>query len=411
MSKILRRPSIAVATWSILVLGLFAWRGDLGLSTAQNQASQEQQVAAGTPARKVPEPVVVRRAQSPQLPRTRRSGRVFDSMGFLLVGAEVVPSEGTSQKSGSDGAFVVDLLQHQTTDLLVRAEGRRSEWLRTSSISPDPLMICMVPSAPWDGVPAPLPPVAGLRGEGEVRGADGQPLANAFVNVLGTDCWGLTDETGRLEMPLPATTATFVVNFPRSGGGLGGFAGLSEPFVAPRARGIVPLPALTCEPAGSISGTVRNARGEAVAGLPVEVRGPGGRRRVETGAGGQFVLSGLVPADYLVEPFAYRGAVCKAVSVRVDRATVPCDLQLSQVEEANLRVVDEQGAVAAGVWVSASLFGLRRGVDQANADGLVTLPISGASEFEVRMADSLATCTVRQFDAGAEPATLVITQP
>jgi hypothetical protein len=347
----------------------------------------------------------------------QRRGRVFDSMGYLLVGAEVVPTDGVSQKSGADGAFAIDLLKHQTSDLLVRLAGRRHEWLRTSAISPDPLVVCMVPTAPWDELPKPLPAVAALRGEGLVEGPDGRALAHAYVNVLGTDCWGLSDATGRLEMPLPTTSATFVVHYPGTespgieDGGVGGLASMSAPFVAPRARGIVPLPTLRGEAAGSISGTIRNAGGEVVAGLPVEVRGAGGRRLVETGAGGQFVISGLIPADYTVQPFAYRGAIAEATSVRVDRAVVACDLHLQQVKEADLRVVDEQGALAVGVWVSASLHGLRRGVEQTGVDGLVNLPISTASEFEVRMPDSFATCQVRQFDADAEPATLVIAQP
>ncbi|MFT4841299.1 MAG: hypothetical protein ACI8UD_002205 [Planctomycetota bacterium] len=404
VSAILRKPSIAVATWSVLVLGLFAWRGDLSLGTPEQR---EQRAVA----LKQPEPVVVRRPVTPELPRTQRSGRVFDSMGFLLVGAEVVPTEGTSLKTDADGMFSVDLLRYQTSDLLVRAPGRRHEWLRTSALSPDPLTICMEPSAPWDTLPEPLEPVAKLRGEGAVQGVDRRPLANAFVNVLGTDCWGVTDETGRFELPLPSLTGRFVVHQLGGEGGLGGLASLSAPFVSPRASGIVPLPTLVGQPAGSIRGTVRTVGGAAIAGLPIEVRGPGGRRRVTTGAGGVFVLSGLVPADYTVEPFAYRGAVGEAVAVKVDRAMVECDLHLTKIEAANVRVVDENGAIAVGVWVSSSLHGLRRGIDQAGSDGFVNLPVGASSKFEVRMADSFASCLVRQYNADAEPATLVIAQP
>lgn len=398
---LLRKPSVAVATWSVLVLGLFAWRGDLSLSTPGQHAAAHMQ----------PQPVVVRRPEAPQLPRTQRSGRVFDSMGFLLVGAEVVPADGATLKTDADGAFSIDLLRYQASDLLVRADGRRHEWLRTSALSPDPLTICMEPSAPWDSLPKPLEPAAMLRGEGEVQGVDRRPLANAFVNVLGTDCWGITDETGRFELPLPATTSMFVVHQPGGENGLGGFAALSPPFISPRAHGIVPLPTLVGERAGSIRGTVRTIKGEAIAGLTIEVRGPGGRRRVTSGAGGVFVLSGLVPADYTVEPFAYRGAVGEAVEVKVDRPVVACDLHLTKIEEASVRVVDENGALAVGVWVSSSLHGLRRGVDQAGSDGFVSLPVGASSKFEVRMADSFVSCLVRQYNADAEPATLVIAQP
>lgn len=383
------------------MLGLFVWRGDLSLAASKEHGVVREQI----------KPVVVRRPEAPRLPRTQRNGRVFDSMGFLLVGAEVVPADGATLKTDADGAFSVDLLRFQSSDLLVRADGQRHEWLRTSALSPDPLAIYMEPSAPWDTSPKPLEPAAMLRGEGEVQGTDRRPLVNAFVNVLGTDCWGMTDETGRFELPLPSTTSTFVVHQPGGEDGFGGFAALSSPFVSPRAQGIVPLPPLIGERAGSIRGVARTTNGDAIAGLTVEIRGPGGRRRVTTGAGGVFVLSGLVPDDYTVAPLAYRGAVGEAVEVKVDRAVVDCDLHLAKIEEANVRVVDESGALAVGVWVSSNLHGLRRGVDQAGSDGFVNLPVGVSSKFEVRMADSFASCLVRQYNADAEPATLVIAQP
>jgi hypothetical protein len=39
------------------------------------------------------------------------------------------------------------------------------------------------------------------------------------------------------------------------------------------------------------------------------------------------------------------------------------------------------------------------------------LPVGASSKFEVRMADSFVSCLVRQYNADAEPATLVIAQP
>ena len=400
---ILKRPSIVVAAWSILVLGLFVWRGDLSLAAVE----EREPVAVSRDYK----PVVVRRQNTTALPRLPRTGFVFDSMGYSLVGADVTPTNGSSRKTAADGTFSIDLLRYQTSDLLVRANGRRQEWLRTSAISPDPLAVCMEPSAPWDKLSKPPEAVAMLRGEGEVRGTDRQPLANAYVNVLGTDCWGLTDDSGRFELPLPSHAGTFVLHHAGDASVIGGFASMSAPFASPRAHGIVPLPTLVAEPAGSIHGIVRNAAGEAIAGLLVGVRGPGGRRHVLTSAGGEFVLRGLLPADYTVEPFAYRGAVGEAVAVRVDRASVACDLHLTQIKEASVRVVDENGEVAAGVWVSASMFGLRRGIDRVGADGFVKLPVGSSSEFEVRMADSFDSCRVRQYDADMQPATLVIAQP
>jgi len=407
--ELLRRPSVAVASWGVLVLALFAWRGDLGLSG-------QESVVATLPDASSPglggEPVVVRRKATAANPDAlaKRVGRVFDSMGFLLVGAEVVPIEGRSQKTDAAGSFEIELMKERATDLLVRAEGRRGQWCRTSAISPDPLLVRMEPIAPWDAEPQPPTAPLALRGEGTVAGPDGQPLPFAFVNVLGTDCWGKTDDIGRVVLPLPSRRSTFVVHRPGTGGEAG-VAAVSTPFASSRARGVVPLPPLVGGQAGAIEGIVRDESGQGVAGLPVEVRGASGRRFVETGAGGSFVLTGLVPDDYIVEPFAYRGAIGEAIEVRVDRAVVACDLSVRRVEEADLRVVTESGAVAAGVWVAASLNGMRRGVAQANGEGLVSLPIADAAEFDVRRDGSYASCEVRAFDASAEPATIVIAGP
>ncbi len=409
VTPILRRPSIAVACWAALLIGLFAWRGDLGL-TAGGARAKAQRVAS-VDAGAEQGPVVVRRSVETQLPRATRRGVVFDTMGFSLVGAEVRLSERAPLRTDADGAFAVDLLQHRATDLLVRAEERRPQWLRASAVGPDPLFVRLEPSAPWDTEAARPTPAPVLRGEGEVFGPDGAPLRGAFVAVLGTDCWGRTDDIGRVELPLPSPNATFVVHAAGTDGNAGGFAARSEPFVAPRARGVVPLPRLVASSAGSIRGVVRDASGQPVSGVPVEVRGAGEVRRVATGAGGAFVLSGLLPDEYVVEPFAFRGEVGVATDVRVDRAVVACDLQLRPSVEASLRVVDERGEVAVGVWVASHIDGIRRGLGRADDFGRVQLPVGSTTSFEVRAADGYSACKVESFDATAEPATLVISQP
>ena len=129
------------------------------------------------------------------------------------------------------------------------------------------------------------------------------------------------------------------------------------------------------------------------------------------GAGGVFVLGGLKPADYEIEPFPHRGAIGEAIALRVDRSIVACDLHLTAVKETGVRVVTESGAAATGVWVAANLFGLRRGVGQAGDDGVVKLPIAASSEFEVRMGEGFASCEIKEFDTTAEPMTIVIAQP
>ncbi|MGC6488752.1 MAG: hypothetical protein ACON4Z_13990, partial [Planctomycetota bacterium] len=162
---------------------------------------------------------------------------------------------------------------------------------------------------------------------------------------------------------------------------------------------------------GGRGGGARAAGGGPSAGGRGDGGGAGGARGATTGAGGAFALEGLLPDDYVVEPFAYRGQVGAVTAVRVDRAVVPCDLQLRAVPEAALLVVNERGEAAAGIWVASNLNGVRRGVGQANVGGVVSLPVSDAAEFEVRTADDFATCAVRSFDASRSPARLVIAQP
>ena len=392
----------------MLVLSLFVWSGDLSLvSPAAGEATARTQNALAGEHR----PVVVRSSAGARLPRAERRGLVFDSMGFQLVGADVTTASGARDRTDPDGAFALDLVEQRTSDLLVRADGLRPAWLRTSAVAPEPVIVCLEPAAPWD--PVARPPIAApmLRGEGEVVGPDGLPLKNAYVNVLGTDCWGRTDDIGRVEVPLTSMSSTFVVHAPATAASAGGFAVRSAPFAAPRRRGIVPLPRLVAEPAGSIRGVVHDASGSPVTGLPVELRGAAGTRRVTTGAGGAFVLEGLLPDEYVVEPYAYRGQVGVATGVTVDRAVVPCDLQLVSVPEASLLVVNEQGEVAAGYWVAASLNGVRRGVGQADVRGVVHLPMTQAAEFEVRTSDDYAACTVRRLDTSGAQAKLVIAQP
>ena len=402
---ILRKPSVAVASCSALVVGLFVWSGELGLE--DDAATHKQQVLDRTSKG----PVVVRREAETLLPRSERCGRVYDSMGYLVVDAEVTPVGGVGQRTDLDGRFAIELIEQHTSDLLVEASGRRSEWLRTSAVAPEPMAVRLEPAAPWDIAPIQPLPAPLLRGEGEVFGPDGSPLSNAYVNVLGTGCWGRTDATGRVEIPLPRTRATFVVYVAATPDYAGGFAARSESFLAPRGHGIVPLPRMVAQLAGSIRGTVRDASGAPVSGLPVEVRGAGSVRQVTTSAGGAFLVEGLLPEDYVVEPFAYLGQVSEPMDVRVDRAVVPCDLQLAKTKETSLVVVDENGRAAPGVWVATSFHGVRRGVVQADLGGRVSLPLAGAAQFEVRTAVDFAACSVRRLEIDVDQPKLVITQP
>ena len=400
-----KRPSIAIAIWASLVLLLFVLRGDLRVqprSQAPTDAVLRQQRSTA---------IVRRTANRSPFPRDAvvRRGRVLDTLGYSLVGVEVVPERGEPSRTDAEGAFRVGLQRGRCNDLLLRGEGWRPRWRRTCLGEPDPLVLRLEPSAPWDAAPAPLIQAPTLRGEGVVVGGEGKPVPLAYVHVLGTQIWGQADDIGRVELPLPARAMKFFLAHSR-GDGRQSFAGVSASFAPSRDRGIVPLPQLQLldERACMLRGTLRDPDGVPIAGVPVEVRGAGMRRRVETGAGGAFRLASVLRGDYEVEPFACRGAVGEVAAVRVDRAIVDCDVQLVAVREQRVQVVDEAGQAASNVWVAAASNGWRRGLAQADESGFVSLPVPPRPEFDVRIGESFEARPVRRFADDREPATLVI---
>lgn len=410
----------------VLVLGLFAWRGDLRLGSELGDAQDADRltVAAGGDSRS-PERVVVRRTANGEasMPHAERGGRVCDAAGYLLVGAEIVtsgvdPRANTTALTDAAGRFRVDLPVHTVSDVLVRAEGQQPTWLRTTAFAPDELLVQLQPNAPWDVAPAPAPHLPSLRGEGVVRAGEGEVVAGALVHAADTDCWARTDEIGRFQLPLPSLRVELSAYCDVLDRGNAAFAGglcaTRQLFVSPRPRGAVEIPDLVVETAGSIRGALHDGLGAPAAGVPVAVRGNGLRRTVVTGADGSFGVGGLAAGDYRVAPFAWRGAIARPIDVRVDRAVVACDLQMHRIPERRLRVVDEQGGIRQGLWVAANLFGMRRGVGQTDADGLVTLPLAEDAEdidFEVRTEQPYVACEVRGIDADREPLTLVIAAP
>lgn len=429
------RPSIAVTLWGLAVVGVFVWRGDLRLDLSRGEPEPEPALAAAAePAAPSSPAAIVGSAPRPVEPRSvvsvrrdpaakaapphaRRAGRVFDSMGFLLVGAEVSAVDGPTTRSDADGAFALDLPLERCSDLMVRAEGRRPQWARVSAMGPDPLVMLLEPAAPWDAAPVAPSPVAALCGEGTVLAPDGQPLAAAFVGAADSDCWAVSDVTGRFCLPMPTTAVRLCAQATEVRGedGLtgGGYAALTGVVEAPRANGRVPLASVTTAPAGSLRGTVRDPKGNPVGELPVRVVGNGLRRTVQTGPGGMFRLAGLLPGIYRIAPFASRGAVGKATEVRLDHEVVDCDLQLVAAPERQVRVADASGAPLAGAWVAVSLAGTRHGVAQTDSEGLVSLPVVARAHvrdasFEVRVGAEFTGCQVKRFDADADPMALVV---
>lgn len=396
----MQRPSAFVGTWIVLVVGVFVWRGDLRLASAATREA----------ARPAPAPHVVR-APSPRaqpVATVALAGRVFDALGFLIVGAEVVPMERSPTRTDGDGAFRLELAAASSTDVLVRAAGQLPAWLRASEGSPDVLALQLTPAAPWDAPPAPPAPVSPLRGEGTIRLADGRPLASAFVTAVGTGVWARTDDIGRYVVPLPVPTATLCVHEPHGGAGAG-FAGLSAALVNQRARGAVPLADLVAAPALAIRGIVRDAKGQPVVGLPVAIAGPSLRRVVDTGSGGAFRAGGLLPGRYQVAPFAWRGAVGVATDVALDGASLDIDVHLVATEEVRLRVVDERGGPVPGVYVASNIGGARRGIARADNGGFASVPVAARTEFDVRTSQDYAPVSVRRFET--EAATLVVAMP
>ncbi|MFY9340946.1 MAG: carboxypeptidase-like regulatory domain-containing protein [Planctomycetota bacterium] len=400
---LLRRPSTIVVVWTFAVVAVFVASGELRLG------AKTVEPAPAVPLARRDEPVVVRQPAPPRAPATMlRKGRVFDELGFLVVGAEIVPMQRPPVRSDGDGSFLLEIEPEAPADVLVRAEDKRPVWVRAWQGSPDALVVQLVPSAPWDQSPAPLPPVPALRGEGTVRTGDGRPLAGAYVTAVGSDLWARTDDLGRFVLPLPTPSALLLVHDPDGGTGRNGFLGQSE-VVSERARGALPLPDLVATPALAIRGIVRDATGAPVASVPVEVAGAGLCRVTETGAGGEFHVGGLAPGPYDVRPFAFRGAVGKSSQITIADASVDVDLQLQAAGEVRVRVVDERGDPVAGVFVAASVSGTRRGIAQADPQGFAAVPVSQATEFDVRQADGYAPLAVRRFDS--EPATIVVTLP
>lgn len=411
-----KRPSIVLVVWAAALLLVFVVRGDLRVEAPQTAPPAGSVGASSAPA--VPSPVVVRPERSQRQERKALRlcrGRVFDATGFLVVGAEVRAQDRDPVRTDADGVFQLEMREGSFTDMLVVASGQRSQWLRASSASPDPLLVQLTPRAPWDDDPAPLQALLDLPvGEGLVRSPGGGPVSGAYVTETGSDLWSRTDEFGRYALPLRTNPATLVVHQADGGEDERGFAARSEPMHLARTRGLVPLPDIVAAKGGSIRGVVRDDRGAPIAGVPVHLRGEGLVRVAETGPGGTFRIAGLQPGTYAVRPFAFRGALGATQQVVLDRSVVECDLHLQSAEERRLRILDERGSPVAHAYVASGFGGMRNCVAKADAEGWAAVRVGegGASagwDFEVRTGADHVPVPVRRFEA--EQATLVVALP
>jgi len=405
-----RRPSIVVVSWCVIVLTIFVLSGNLRIEGK----GMSPLSAAASPS--LTQPLVVRPerpSHAPAAGTVARTGRVFDAMGYLVVGAEVIEMGRAPERTNADGEFRLALPEDRSTNVLVRHSGQRPVWLRANAASPDAIVVQLSPAAPWDrepdAAPPPLPPAAPLRGEGIVRTAAGTPVAGAYVTAMGTEFWSRTDEIGRYVLPLSAATATLQVHVPDGGTEHRGLAARLEVALS-RDQGVVPLPELVAEPASAIRGTVRDSRGSPVAGVPVELRGEGQARLLDAGAGGIFRLGGLLPGRYQVRALAFRGSVGDVQEIELGSSTiVDCDLQLLATDDRRLRVLDERGSPVGGVYVAASVGGRRCGIAQADANGWAAVPVAVETHFDVRTPQDFAPLLVRRFDS--EPRTLIVALP
>lgn len=410
-----QRPSLFVAGTALLWLGVFAASGRLSLGEPAQQEATVDASKVGT--RPAAEPTVVRVGRSaPIAPRVEVRGTVLDASGFLVVGAEVTGRDGAAVRTGAAGEFVLALPSpgpHAAAaiDLRIAATGQRSQWLRGSLVSPDPTVVRLSPSAPWDAsVAEPTAAAAELFGEGFVHGPDGRPVVGAFVTVHGSGVWAKTDELGRYSLPLSQEAVVLVVHQPEAGPDGHGLAVRSQPFTPQRSHGIVPLPELVAEPGALLRGRVADSRGEPIVGVPVEVRGEGIMRVLESGMSGIFRLAGLLPGRYEVRPFPHRGAFGPSQSVQVEEGVAECQVALNVCGERRIRVLDEQGQPVPRAHLASNIDGARCGVAQADQEGWASLRVADQrTEWEVRSTVGLAPLPVRQFEP--EAGTIVVALP
>lgn len=403
VARVLYRPSVVVVGAAVLWLAVFGATGRLSLD-----AGKAQLPVAGDRG-----PLVVR-ADKGKLRTTvvELRGRVVDAFGEPVVAAELQARSGEQGRTASDGSFAIAFERPVRgdagfVDLGVTAPGLRGKWQRLALHAPDAPLLRLAPAAPWDAkAVAPEPEVPTLFGEGIVRTFDGKPGVAAFVTVKGTGVWAKADAIGRYVLPLPAGEVELVAHQTSEAGG--GLAVRSERFRPERDRGVVPLPDLVAEPAVVLHGRVADGAGVPIVGVPVEVRGDGFSRIVESGLSGLFRLAGLLPGRYEVRPMAFRGSLGRPQTVDLDLHGGECNIAMQPVGERRIRILDEDGHPIPRAHVVASIAGNRCAVAQADTDGWATLRTAGeGSEWEVRSPERYEALPVQRWQGDA----LLVAQP
>lgn len=243
------------------------------------------------------------------------AGRLTDSVsGAGVAGVAVrVYEENDSQVatvvSGADGAWQVGGLETGAYRLEFRAEaaGYFAAWYEGGDLG-TARPVAVLPPAVTGGVDAAL--VKGGTIGGRVTGADGVGVAGVTVSAArtGGDPWSrsaVSDAAGNyLVGPLPA--GDYLVRFQARNQGY-----LDQWYDGfPEQSGATPVPVVLNDTTGgidaslvrpaSLSGTVRDAAGEPIAGLSVQLRTTGGQlvTGTATGADGAYGLDFLRSGTY-----------------------------------------------------------------------------------------------------------------
>ncbi len=134
----------------------------------------------------------------------------------------------------------------------------------------------------------------------------------------------------------------------------------------------VPPVLARAEGPGALTGVVRASDGAPLAQVPLRVEGPGGARRVVSGAGGRFRVESLPPGDYRVSAELAGLALATVPSVSVGDGTERVELTLAPagVREHVLVAATRDAAPAAALGVSASVLDREQIEDRAASSTL-----------------------------------------
>ena len=344
------------------------------------------------------------------IPKMTLVGSIRDTMGYLLPGAQIA-ADGVDGRANFEGRFWIDVEKKSAADLLISSKGYRHRYLRALPSAREALFVALEPFAPWDPEPAtPEPLGADLIGEGFALDERGRALENAFVVVAETGATTRTNAAGQYRVALPAEgSATLILHEPGSVRWTG-LAARSESFAPPRRSGMVPLPDIVGRPATAVRGTVRDADGSPLAGVPLQVICNGVARTIASGEGGTFRLGGLLPGRCQVRAFAFCGALGTEQVVDLHAEVNDCDLHLRSANRRRLRVVTPSGQPIARAIVTTSVDGLRRGLSHTDDNGWVDLRAALAdASYEVRTADDYRELLV--VSAPGEADQLVVSLP